>query len=149
MNRQLKHKFDDLQKIVKDYRTLKDKIGKKKVLQRVKIRLRAVPDNETKVMVAFQTTQKLNPYSTISGAEVARRIECLTDLSEFEINAVIGNNAPTLMAAGITKDPATNEEIRRKEIVIDPEDAAINEYCEVELKRKYQHNLNDLTRAYS
>ena len=152
MNQQLKRKLNDLHRIVRDYPKLKDKMGKKKVLQRVKIRLRSLPDNETKVMTAFQTIYELNPHGLMSGAEMSRRLECLTDLSSFEIETVITPHLTMLRDTGILKKPATDEEfaeLRRKESEIDPEDAAINEYCEVELKRKYQGNLNDLMRAYS
>ena len=152
MNQQLKRKLDDLQRIVRDYPKLKDKIGKKKILQRIKIRLRSLPDNETKAMIAFQTISKLNPYHVMSNVEVVRRIECLTDLSAFEINTVISHSAKMLIDAGIVRESANDaeySELRRKESVIDPEDAVINEYCEVELKRRYQSDFNDFMGAYA
>lgn len=150
MNQRTKRKLDDLQRIVKDYRKNRDKIGKKKVLQRVKIRLRTLPDNGIKVMTAFYLILKLNS-GIMSDAETTRRIECLTDLSVFEIMTVLDMYEEKLVDAGIQTAATDGKfaEVRRKESIIDPEDAAINEYCEVELKRKYQSDLKDSMRAYS
>lgn len=88
----------------------------------------------------------------MTSIEVVRQIICLTDLSEFEIHGIIGNYMNDLVSVGIIKESVDLEEyseMRRQEGIIDPEDAAINEYCEVELKRKYQHDLNDSMRAYA
>ena len=151
MNQRTARRLKDIGKLVDSYAKLKESIGKKKVLQRIKIRLRTMDgDDEMKVRTAIMVVTTLG-HAKITSTEVMRRVVCLTDLSEFEVCTVLDKLVNEFKAAGIIDECSEDEfiEMRRRETVIDPEDAAINEYCEIELKRKYQHDLNDVMRAYS
>lgn len=155
MNQRTSRKINDLKRLVRDYTKLKVDIGKKKILQRIKIRLRTLPTAEAKVVTAFLTIVDLNKNKAITDMEIMRRIICLTDMGEFEINAIltdlmpiIQQQNPNLRTVVVGDGDEFYNTLRQEESVIDPEDAAINEYCEVELKKRFQKEYDSMMVGY-
>jgi hypothetical protein len=129
-------KVNRINDLVFKYKKLKKKLGKNAVLDKLKMHIRHLPSEEEQIRQAAEVVFELSVEPDVPYLEVLRKVICLTGLPEAKVDAVLFD---ILEELDIEFEEMNDDEI--KTAVAINKDDAVDVYCDVLLKRRFQKQM--------